>query len=510
MSFVDYIFIPFMLLSIILYFLVPMKWRWMILLVSSLAFYCSWGVALLPFAAGAVFLAWGTALWMERQYTNLDIQIKEGLWNDKAELARQRKKVKNRCKYALWVAVAVLVLILAASKVHWISIGAPLGISYYTMSLIGYMADVYWRKEKAEHNYFSLLLFAVYFPKILEGPISKHRLVSAQLREGHAFDYQRLCFGLQRVLWGYFKKLVIADRLNILVSTVFADYESYHGAVFVVAAIFGAFQLYCDFSGCMDIALGISEVFGITIEENFSRPFFSKSAAEFWRRWHITLGVWFKDYIYMPLVISPRLMSISGKIRKKFGKRAGKALVTVIPLMAVWILTGVWHGTGWNYVVWGLYWGGIIIVSAVYEPELSKIPGLLHFDTKTRRWRFFQMARTFCLFVGSRLLTIPADLNITWYVIVKIFRKFAPWELMDGTLYTLGLDRPNFILAILALVLLLYVSKREEEGISFRIKIAGLPLVYRWILYYGAILAVLIFGIYGAGYDAGSFVYMNY
>lgn len=510
MSFVDYIFIPFLFLTIVLYFLVPLKWRWILLLVNSLAFYCSWGIALLPFVAGAVLLSWGTAWWTERQYIHLDEQLKAGSWSDRTEQGRQRQKVKNRCKYVLWVTVAILVLILAASKMHWIGIGVPLGISYYTMSLIGYMADVYWRKEKAEHNYFSLLLFAVYFPKILEGPISKHRLVAEQLREGHTFDYQRFCFGLQRVLWGYFKKLVIADRLNILVSNVFTDYENYQGAVFLVAAIFGAFQLYCDFSGCMDIALGISEIFGITIEENFKRPFFSKTAAEFWRRWHISLGVWFKDYIYMPLVISPRLMKISGKIRKKCGKRAGKAFITVIPLLVVWILTGVWHGTGWNYVVWGLYWGSIIIISNVFEPELSKIPELLHLDTKTRTWRLFQTLRTFCLFVGSRLLTLPADLSITWYAIRKIFRKFAPWELVDGTLYTLGLERPEFILVILALLLLLYVSKKEEEGVSLRVRIAGLPVVYRWIVYYGAILAVMIFGIYGAGYNAGAFVYMNY
>ncbi len=510
MSFVDYIFVPFLFLTIILYFLVPLKWRWILLLVNSLVFYCSWGIALLPFAAGAVLLSWGTALWMERQYLHLDEQLKAGIWSDRAEQGRQRQKVKNRCKYVLWFTVAILVLILAASKMHWISIGVPLGISYYTMSLIGYMADVYWRKEKAEHNYFSLLLFAVYFPKILEGPISKHRLVAEQLKEGHTFDYRRFCFGLQRVLWGYFKKLVIADRLNILVGNVFTDYENYHGAIFLVAAIFGAFQLYCDFSGCMDIALGISEIFGITIEENFNRPFFSKTAAEFWRRWHISLGVWFKDYIYMPLVISPRLMKLSGKIRKKCGKRAGKAFITVIPLLAVWILTGVWHGTGWNYVVWGLYWGSIMIISTIWEPELMKLPHLLHLNTETRMWRLFQTLRTFCLFVGSRLLTLPADLSITWYALKRITRKFAPWELLDGTLYTLGLDRPEFILVILALLLLYYVSKKEEEGVSLRARIAKLPVAYRWAVYYGTILAVMIFGIYGAGYNAGAFVYMNY
>lgn len=510
MSFIDYIFIPFLFLSINLYFCVPLKWRWFLLLINSLVFYCSWGILLLPFVAGAVLLSWGTALLIERKYLQLDQDLKVGIGTDKAEQNKQKQKVKKQCKYLVWIAVSILIVMLAASKMHWISIGVPLGISYYTMSLIGYMADVYWRKEKAEHNYFSLLLFAVYFPKILEGPISKHRLLAAQLKEGHRFDYQRFCFGLQRILWGYFKKLVIADRLNILVSAVFSDYENYHGAVFLVAAIFGAFQLYCDFSGCMDIALGTSEIFGISMEENFNRPFFSRSAAEFWRRWHITLGAWFKDYVYMPLVISPALMKISGKIRKKAGKRAGKAFITIVPLMTVWILTGVWHGTGWNYVVWGLYWGSIIICSTVFEPELSRIPELLHLDKEKKGYQRMQMIRTFFLFVGSRLLTLPANLQITWCIFRKIVKKIAPWELLDGTLYTLGLERPEFIFVVMALLALLYISRQEEMGVSFRKKIAEFPIWCRWSVYYGALIIVIIFGVYGAGYSAGAFVYMNY
>ncbi len=386
----------------------------------------------------------------------------------------------------------------------------PLGISYYSMSLVGYMADVYWKKEKFEKNIFKLLLFALYFPKILQGPISKYRNISKTLFGENKFDYTHFCYGLQRMLWGYFKKLVIADRVALIVTPVFENYESYHGTVLLVASIFGAFQLYCDFSGCMDIALGISESLGIKLEENFNHPFFSKTAAEFWRRWHMTLGSWFKDYIYMPIVISPTLIKLSGKLRKRFGKRVGKEFVTIVPLAIVWTLTGLWHGTGWNYVVWGIYWGIIMIISTVFEPELKKIPILLHIKTDSMQYQIFRQIRTFSLFVISRIITIPSDIKASVEVFKRVLFDQSPWELVDGTLFKLGLDGPNFILLILALLLLYFVSRCQEKGIMIRDKIASFPIFWRWTFYYMAIFAVLIFGIYGAGYDASSFVYMNY
>ena len=386
----------------------------------------------------------------------------------------------------------------------------PIGISYYCLSLIGYLADVYWKKERAETNCFKLLLFTLYFPKILEGPISRYRNIGKQLVEGHKFDYTRVCFGLQRMLWGFFKKLVIADHLAMIVNTVYTDCQSYTGSILLVAAIFGAVQLYCDFSGCMDIALGVSECFGITLEENFKQPFASRSAAEFWRRWHITLGAWFKDYVFMPLAISPRLMKISSFLRKKLGKRAGKIFLNVIPLAVVWLLTGLWHGTGANYLIWGVYWGLLIILSNVFEPEIRKLTAKLKIDTASPGFHFFQKSRTFGLFVISRIITLPETLEGTWYSIQSIFTNFAPWKLVDGSLYKLGIDRPQFFVTMLAIVFVGFVGSKHEKGIHIREWIAARPIVIRWLIYYGAIFAILIFGAYGPGYDAGSFVYMQY
>lgn len=525
MSFIDGIFFLFVGFFVLFYFLLPMRCRWLILLLASLAFTATWGIEKIPFVLGGVLVAWWAARAMEREYLSMDQILKEPSQMDRMEKRALQAAVKKKCRHILWIAVALLLGFLVYTKAARYIIGipmiasqlgsksfsviVPLGISYYTLSLVGYLADVYWRKDQAEPNFFKLLLFAVYFPKIVQGPISSHKKLAPQLEKGHPFDYNRFCHGLQLMVWGYFKKLVIADRLNLFVTEVFGSYEKYEGSVLLVAAIFGAFQLYCDFSGCMDIAGGLSQVLGIELEKNFDHPFFSRTAAEFWRRWHITLGTWFKDYVYMPLVISQPVMKLSVRIRKRFGKRAGKLTAQVIPLAVVWLLTGLWHGTGANYIVWGIFWGTIIILSTALEPEWKRLPVLLHLDTKSKGYTLFQQWRTFALFVITRIIVLPGNLAVSGEIFQKMITGFGLWALVDGSLYQAGLNRPNFILAVLCIVLLGWVGKSQQQG-SIRERISRMPLPVRWTIYYAAFFSVVIFGIYGAGYDASTFVYMQY
>ena len=506
--------LPFFLLTtatVLFYYILPKRWQWIILLVSSLIFYATYGLAqFIPMLLAAI-AAYLAARWIQEAYD--------------AEEGGTAAERKARSRGNLLFAVAVLVILLLYAKLgNWVLQGlagllsldgnlmhavVALGVSYYTFSLISYVADVYWRKDRAETNFLRLLLFVLYFPKILQGPISRHKELAPQLAQPHKFDYREFCFGLQLMLWGYFKKMVIADRLAIFVNTVFGNASDASGSHLLVAACFAALQVYCDFSGCMDIVGGLSQCLGVALEKNFNHPFFSKTAAEFWRRWHITLGVWFKDYVYMPLVISPRLVKLSKRARERFGPRAGKTVMTVLPLLAVWLLTGLWHGTGWNYVTWGLYWGGIIICSTVFAPELKKLTKTLHINTETGSWKIFQMVRTFLLFVLGRIITIPGDLGVSWKVLRNIAINFHVENLVDGSLYTLGLDRPNFILAIVCIFVLWSASMFQERG-CVRERLAGSNIVFRWSAYYLLFFSIIIFGIYGPGYDASSFVYMKF
>lgn len=518
MSFTSFFFYIFIAILLLIYFRVPDRIQWGVLLVASIVFYATWGLEKLPFILASTLVAWIVSNKIFSRYDKCEEQIRE--IEDKEIIKDKKQEAKRRNRFVLTIGIVLIVLLLMYVKVGKlfeettegdISIIVPLGISYYTFSLIGYMADCYWKKEKAETNFFKLLLFAIYFPKILQGPISKHKDLAPQLIKGHTYDYKNMCYGLQLMLWGYFKKLVIADRLAIFVNTVYGDYWHKSGSMLLVATIFGAFQLYCDFSGCMDIARGFSEIIGIKLESNFNHPFFSESAAEFWRRWHITLGVWFKDYVYMPITVSPGMMKLMGRVRKTFGMTTAKNVTTIISLSVVWILTGLWHGTGWNYVLWGVYWGILIIVSMLTSKFCIRVCNKLHINTDSREWHLFRKFRTFCLFVISRFLTIPADLSVTFEVFRKIFSiKFYPWELVDGTIYNMGLNRPNFIAAIIFMMILYLVSRYEERGGSGRDWMAQRQIVARWALYYGLIFTILIFGIYGPGYDASDFVYMKF
>lgn len=512
MNFISVTFLIFLAATLLSYFLVPLKYRWYVLLLSSIYFYILAGWEKIVFVLAAALIAYITGRTIEATYAS----EKEGLIP-----ALKKKKAKG----ILVIAVILILLMLVYTKVgeniveflyyngslpYIPDIIIPLGISYYTFSIIGYMADVYWKKDKAEHNFLKLLLYMIYFPQILQGPIPRHRKLAQQLIEGHPFDYKSFCYGLQRGVWGYFKKMVIADRFAVIVNEVFTNYTNYEGLTFIVAVLASAIQLYCDFSGCMDIVLGVSECMSIHLDENFQRPFFAKSAAEFWRRWHITLGTWFKDYVYMPLVISPRLIKLSQKAKKTFGNRFAKSVMSIIPLAIVWFLTGLWHGSGTDYIAWGCYWGTIIILTTVFAPEIKKLNAFLHIDVNSRWWQIWQMVRTFMIFCGGRLLTAPGDLEISVEVVKGIFSKFNIWIFFDGSLYSLGLDRKDFWVGILSVLLLWFISIKQEQEIKIRDKIASYPIVLRWAIYYVGVLAILILGMYGSNNAGTTFVYMQY
>ena len=517
MSFISLTFLIFLALTVLIYFIVPAAHRWLVLLAASLVFYGWAGIDKLLFAGISSLIVYFAALRMDAIYAGAAQET-----DKKAAAAAAKKKTRRILTGALVLLIGALVWTKAGASIAaafsrilkgqpiTVHVLVPMGISYYTFAVVGYLADVYWKKDKAEKNWLRLLLYMLFFPQIVQGPIPRHKKLAPQLAEGHPFDWERLRRGMLRVLWGYFKKMVIADRFAVIVTEVIGGYKTYEGVLFIAALAFSAVQLYCDFSGCMDIALGIAEMLGITLDENFRRPFLSRSAAEFWRRWHITLGTWFKDYVYMPLAVSPWLMKLGRSGAKTFGKRFGKSLMTAVPLAVVWLLTGLWHGTGPDYVVWGCYWGLLIIVTTVWAPEIRKLNEFLHIDTESVWWKRFQMVRTFGIFCVGRLLTITPDLKASAVIFRKILTQHNIWAFTNGTFYRLGLSGPNFWVGLFSLGIVWYINLREEGGSDMRREVMSYPLPVRWFLYYALFFAVLIFGMYGSGLSGGGFVYAAY
>lgn len=514
-------FILFFAAFLILYLLMPrVRLRQAVILIGNIIFYkLAGGFNMLAVLIGTSLVVYVTGRIIEHIYAGCETK-KEGLTPKEAAalFAGYKKRAKKFLLLAFFVILGILFYVklgklFGFKEVARISqlfalkrILVPLGISYYTFSSVGYLLDIYWKKAKCEHDYFKLLVCMTYFPHIVQGPIGRYDKLLKQFGELPGFSYERVCFGLQRMLWGFFKKMVVADRLTLYTAAVFAAPESFAGFEVLLAAVLCAAELYADFSGCMDIVIGAAETMGVALEENFKRPFFSKSAAEFWRRWHITLGAWFKDYVYMPIAMSPRFMKASVNVRKKRGNRAGQIFSSAIPLAIVWILTGLWHGTGADYIAWGCYWGVLIILGAVLAPDFKKWTERLRIDTGSFGWRLFQMLRTYFLFVIGRMFTVTGSLQGFAALVRGLFKEHRVWALFDGSLYTHGLDYKNFCVA-LAGILLIWISDMLGEHMRIREALAKQPLVLRWLVYYGGIVLVLIFGMYGASYDASSFVY---
>ncbi len=525
MNYTSFVFMGCLAVFFVIYFLLrPQILKRIWILIASLVFYVWAG------DRGSLVIILATALIvylvsrrMETIYSGYEAETKDMTAKERMAVLPAYKK---RTKWYLWLALALILIVWIYVKVgrflDWGVVGTfqnfslfrsvivPLGISYYSLSAIGYLLDVYWQKTKPEHNFLTLFTVMTYFPHIVEGPISKYSKIIGQMNNLPKFEYNRVCYGLQLMLWGYIKKMVIADRLAIYTGAVFGDPNAFAGMEVLIAVIFSVFQLYADFSGCMDIVCGISQVIGINLEQNFRQPLFAKSAAEFWRRWHITLGAWMREYIYMPISTNPRFIKWIGGMKKSGRKQLSNFLKNLIPSLAVWLLTGLWHGTGMDYIVWGLYWCALIVLSTVLKPYTDQLNERMHINTEGGLWHFWQGFRTSIFFGVSRMFTVVGGLAGCGLLWQRLFTAARLWVLFDGSLFTHGLDQQDFTVAIVGIILILVVDVCHERGMKIRESIAKLPLPLRWIIYYGAIFAILILGVYGSGYDAASFIYGNF
>ena len=533
MTFTRLLFPVFVLIVAILYFTLFRKCQWVLLLLASIAFYMFSGPKYILFITVASISTYLLARRIqalhdqEKQYISENELTKDEKKAIKKHYAKRRKRwlildflinIGMLCviKYTDF-ALAGVSSLLAQFGMDWSkSFGfvLPLGISFYTFMAVGYILDVYWKRYRAETNVLKFALFTSYFPHIVQGPIGRYNKLAEQFNQRHKFDYDRVKKGILLMLWGYFEKMVIADRLAIFANGVYSRWDEVTGLPLVLAIIFFSMQLYLDWTGCMDIARGVSQIFGIELERNFWHPYFSKNMPEFWRRWHITLGNWFKDYLLYPVSMSGLCKSINRFTRKKWGNQASRAFSTVIPAACVWVVTGVWHGAAMCYVLWGVYHGILIILGAVFEMPIQKLCKALHMNTECFSFDLFRMIRTFFLSAIGRIFFVSTAGFSHAILIMKRtfdFRHFGLHTLWDESLYTFGLDRHGFTLSLILIALVWVVSmlqeKFEKDGKGIRDVVCEQNLIFRWILYFGLIFGIIIFGIYGSGYDAGSFVY---
>lgn len=386
----------------------------------------------------------------------------------------------------------------------------PIGISFYTLQAIGYMADIYWGKVQPEKHPGKLALFLAFFPQIMEGPICSYSDTADSLLNGDPLKEDNLKKGFIRIFWGLFKKMVIADRMYLLVKTVFDGYENYGGVVVIAAAIGYTIQLYMEFSGTMDIILGSGWMFGIRFPENFKQPFCSRSASEFWKRWHITLGAWFRTYIFYPVSASGIMKKWNRYGRKHAGKYLTKLTTYAYALFPVWLCNGLWHGARWSYIFYGMYYFIIILLGVAVEPVRKRLLSLCHIEESSPGLKGFQVLKTWCIIFVGELFFRADGLRAGMKMFMSIFQKFRLEQLWDGTFMGLGLDRDDYAVILAGCLTVAVVGAMKERKIEPLEKLQKLRLPIRWCVYYGLIFAVIIFGAYGAGYLQVDLIYAGF
>ena len=426
-------------------------------------------------------------------------QEASGLSETESQQQAQRKK-----KWMLVLTISLNVLILLVLKVFLkipfvsgyvgqrLGMLIPLGISFYTLQIIAYMVDVYRGKIQPEKNLFRFALFVSFFPQILQGPIPRYDKLAPQFEKAHKFDYILFTDSLMLMLWGYFQKMVIADNAAIVVNRVFGEYQTYQGFYVVLAAFLYSIQLYADFSGCVNIARGSAGLFGIQLEDNFNHPYFSHSIKEFWGRWHISLSSFLKDYIYIPLGGNRK-----GKIRK------------YINLLLTFLVSGIWHGAGLTFLVWGFLHGMYQIIEDICKPWLTKLMNKLHINMENFSFRFMLQIKTFVLAAVAWIFFRADSIKQALSMLKSIITGWNPYVLFDESFYLLGLNGKEFRMLILSIGILWLVSFLQER-MKLRETFRKQNLLFQWSILLLGIFAVLIFGVYGPGYDATQFIYGNF
>ena len=479
------------------YYVIPHRFRYLFLLVCSYFFYMCWNpqYALLMLTSTAITYVSG-----------LLIDSAEKIEQESARI--RRKKLYVGLSFASNLAILfffkyfnfatdTVVQILAVAGIHvqapTFDVILPVGISFYTFQALSYTMDVYRKEIYAERNFFKYALFVSFFPQLVAGPIERSKNLLIQINEKHYFDFERTRSGLLLMLWGFFQKVELAEYLAIVVDNVFDTYSVRTGFQLMVASVLFAFQIYCDFASYSNIAVGAARVMGFRLMENFDTPYLSQSVAEFWRRWHISLSSWFRDYLYFPLGGSRK-----GTARKHFNR------------MVVFLVSGLWHGASWNYVFWGFLNGAYQVIGEILTPVKEKLIKIFHVDTNAFSHKLLKGIITFGLVDVSWIFFR----NTMYHSLVILYRMagLSPnhWFTWGNNLKVMGLTTETRNLLVVSLVVLLFADICKYKGIDLIEWITKQGIWFRWLIYFIGIFAVLVFGVYGPGYDASQFIYFQF
>lgn len=518
-------FLVFFTLVAVIYYLLP-RFQWVVLLLASFVFYSLAGTRNFLWLILTILTTYGAVRWMEA----LDLDLKKRQAGElkeashevkKAEKARTKKNKRHVAALLIVINIGILALLkygnffidnanhvlglFGISPVNRLGLVAPLGISYYTLQSIGYVLDVYKGKCKPEHNLFKTALFISFFPQMTQGPIGRFPELAPQLFATHQFSYENLSFGLQRVLWGFFKKCVVADRMKPSVDAIFRSAD-FSGMTLFLGCVYMAIQIYADFSGYMDIVAGFSEVLGIHLMENFKRPFLSRSLGEYWRRWHLSLSFWFRDYLFYPLSISKPAVRFGKWGKKHFGIRIGKIFPAMFALFIVWFSTGLWHDSSWKYILWGVANGVILMSSLFLEPYFQKWKEALHIKEESKGWQFFCLVRTFFIVAALKVFPGSPTTKGVFDTVRRIFTDFRPSLAFDAWFPKLAVQ--DLIFLAVGITAMLIVDLIQEKQ-PVRALIARQNTVVRWVLYLGTLACILIMGSFSISMTGG-FAYAQF
>lgn len=457
-----------------------------LLLSASLYFYMRWNPAYIVLILFSILVTWTSGLLMERGAVNRKLVLIGSLVLNFSIL--------YVFKYYNFIAHSVFSLATAFSlpaRASNVDLLLPVGISFYTFQALGYSMDVYRGTVKAEHSLVTYALFVTFFPQLVAGPIERTENLLPQFKVDNKFDYIKATNGLKKIAWGMFKKVVIADRLSILVNAVYGNPQNYDGLALIIATVCFAFQIFCDFSGYSDIAVGSASVMGFSIMENFRSPYLSRSISEFWKRWHISLSTWFKDYLYIPLG----------------GNRTTKRR-WLFNIMATFTISGLWHGANWTYVFWGALNGLYLILSVLTQDARADLCRAARLDRHPRFHEAFQVMFTFTLVCFSWIFFRASSLGEAFYILGHIFSGFSnvsDIRYLKDTILGLGLDKEDLLIAVVAIAALELVHNIQRTRSVIEL-LSRKPASVRWLVYYGLVAVIILFGVFGKN----DFIYFQF